>query len=94
MFKIFAKAPPKPAVSKPKNDAYPSWVAYEPNLIPPPSLMHTEGITVIEEWFRWAEEWSCLLRMYGGLAKQSRVLEISCGLGRTAFPLPKRQQQL
>ena len=28
--------------------------------------MAHEGITVLEEWFRWAEEWSMLLRIYGG----------------------------
>ena len=68
-------------------ETYPSWVAYEPLLIPPPQLMGTEGITVMEEWFRWAEEWSMLLRVYGGITKRSHVLEIGCGLGRTAFPL-------
>jgi SAM-dependent methyltransferase len=62
-------------------------MAYEPQLIPPPELMLTEGINVIEEWFRWAEEWSVLLRVYGGLQQDSRVLEIGCGLGRIAFPL-------
>ncbi|WP_243745710.1 class I SAM-dependent methyltransferase [Segetibacter sp. 3557_3] len=49
--------------------------------------MREEGITVLEEWFRWAEEWSFLLRIYGGITKRSHVLEIGCGLGRTAFPL-------
>jgi SAM-dependent methyltransferase len=68
-------------------DAYPEWVAYEPELIPPPRLMRDEGITVIEEWFRWAEEWSMLLRVYGRLGRRSRVLEIGCGLGRIAFAL-------
>lgn len=66
---------------------YPEWVAYEPNLIPPLSLMQTEGIQVIEEWFRWAEEWSFLLKVYGNIGLNSHVLEIGCGLGRTAFPL-------
>jgi SAM-dependent methyltransferase len=60
-------------------------VAYHPDLVPPVSLMRTEGIDVLEEWFRWAEEWSMLLRVYGRLGRRSRVLEIGCGLGRTAF---------
>ncbi|HWP47981.1 MAG TPA: class I SAM-dependent methyltransferase [Candidatus Limnocylindrales bacterium] len=62
-------------------------IAYEPDLIPPLSLMRQEGIEVLEEWFRWAEEWSMLLRIYGGITRQSAVLEIGCGLGRIAFPL-------
>jgi SAM-dependent methyltransferase len=62
-------------------------VAYEPALVPPPSLMRSEGIEVLEEWFRWAEEWSMLLRIYGKVRRSSVVLEIGCGLGRTAFPL-------
>jgi SAM-dependent methyltransferase len=49
--------------------------------------MRTEGIDVLEDWFRWGEEWSCILRIYGGLRSDSNVLEIGCGLGRTAFPL-------
>jgi SAM-dependent methyltransferase len=49
--------------------------------------MRTEGIDVLEDWFRWAEEWSSILRIYGGLRSDSNVLEIGCGLGRTAFPL-------
>jgi SAM-dependent methyltransferase len=71
----------------PEAAGYPDWLAYEPVLIPPPRLMRTEGITVLEEWFRWAEEWSMLLRVYGGLTRTSRVLEIGCGLGRVAFAL-------
>jgi SAM-dependent methyltransferase len=63
------------------------WVAHEPDLIPPLDLMHREGIRVLEDWFRWAEEWSMLLRLYGNITKDSAVLEIGCGLGRTAFPL-------
>ncbi|MEA5511025.1 class I SAM-dependent methyltransferase [Crocosphaera sp. UHCC 0190] len=63
------------------------WVAYEPTLIPPLALMQEEGIDVLEEWFRWAEEWSLLLRIYGQIQSDSHVLEIGCGLGRIAFPL-------
>jgi SAM-dependent methyltransferase len=62
-------------------------IAYEPHLVPPPHLMRSEGIDVLEDWFRWAEEWSMLLRVYGGIASESSVLEIGCGLGRIAFPL-------
>lgn len=62
-------------------------IAYEPDLVPPAHLMACEGITVLEEWFRWAEEWSVLLRIYGGLRQTSSVLEIGCGLGRIAFAL-------
>lgn len=62
-------------------------IAYDPELIPPPHLMRTEGIDVLEEWFRWGEEWSMLLRVYGGITNTSAVMEIGCGLGRTAFPL-------
>lgn len=62
-------------------------IAYEPRLVPPLTLMRTEGIDVLEEWFRWGEEWSVLLRVYGSLRRDSAVLEIGCGLGRTAFPL-------
>ena len=63
------------------------WIAYEPNLIPPLELMRQEGVDVLEEWFRWAEEWSMLLRAYGCIRRDSNVLEIGCGLGRIAFPL-------
>ncbi|NMG06646.1 class I SAM-dependent methyltransferase [Brasilonema sp. UFV-L1] len=62
-------------------------IAYDPQLIPPLDLMREEGIDVLEEWFRWSEEWSMLLRVYGGITKNSNVLEIGCGLGRIAFPL-------
>lgn len=61
--------------------------AYDPDILPPESLMRREGITVLEEWFRWAEEWSMLLRIYGHITRNSSVLEIGCGLGRIAFPL-------
>jgi SAM-dependent methyltransferase len=62
-------------------------IAYESDLVSPLDLMRQEGIDVLEEWFRWAEEWSMLLRVYGGITRNSAVLEIGCGLGRTAFPL-------
>ncbi|MGF1512588.1 MAG: class I SAM-dependent methyltransferase [Elainellaceae cyanobacterium] len=62
-------------------------IAFEPALIPPLKLMRREGISVLEEWFRWGEEWSMLLRFYGELKATSTVLEIGCGLGRIAFPL-------
>jgi SAM-dependent methyltransferase len=61
--------------------------AYDPDLLPPPYLMRQEGIDVLEEWFRWGEEWSMLLRVYGRVTRTSSVLEIGCGLGRVAFPL-------
>lgn len=70
-----------------QKEAFPSWVAYEPELVPPLHLMRSEGIDVIEEWFRWAEEWSMLLRIFGKITPFSDVLEIGCGLGRIAFPL-------
>src|SRR5262245_1963358 len=66
---------------------WPGWLAYEPRLVPPPALMRSEGIDVMEEWFRWAEEWSMLLRVYGRVTARSDVLEIGCGAGRIAFPL-------
>ena len=62
-------------------------MAYEPELVPPLALMRTEGIDVLEDWFRWAEEWSMLLRIHGPLARDGAVLEIGCGLGRVAFAL-------
>ena len=68
-------------------NAHPNWVAYEPELVPSLKLMNSEGITTLEEWFRWAEEWSMLLRFYGRISKDHNVLEIGCGLGRIAFPL-------
>ena len=66
---------------------YGSWVAYEPELVPPLRLMRREGIEVLEDWFRWGEEWSTVLRIYGRLSGRGHVLEIGCGLGRIAFPL-------
>lgn len=62
-------------------------IAYDPDLVPPLELMRGEGIDVLEEWFRWGEEWSMLLRIYGCLTRRSNVFEIGCGLGRIAFPL-------
>lgn len=66
---------------------YPAWVAYEPDLIPPPGTMALEGIDVLEEWLRWGEEWAVLLRAYAGAGRDSAMLEIGCGLGRIAFAL-------
>lgn len=66
---------------------YGAWVAYEPALVPPLPLMRREGIEVLEDWLRWGEEWSTVLRIYGGLGNRSHVLEIGCGLGRIAFAL-------
>lgn len=68
-----------------KTESY--QIAYEPELVPPLDLMRQEGIDVLEEWFRWGEEWSMLLRIYGQVTRSSSVLEIGCGLGRIAFPL-------
>lgn len=62
-------------------------IANEPELVPPLTLMRQEGVTVLEDWFRWAEEWSMILRFFGRMASSSMVLEIGCGLGRIAFPL-------
>ncbi len=62
-------------------------IAYDDSLIPPLNLMREEGIDVLEEWFRWGEEWSLILRAFGKIKRNSNVLEIGCGLGRTAFPL-------
>src|SRR5262249_23674748 len=61
--------------------------AYEPRLLPSPTLMSEQTSPILEEWFRWAEEWSVLLRVYAGLGSTSSVLDIGCGLGRIAFPL-------
>jgi len=72
---------------RPGEAPHPAWVAYEPALMPPLARMAEEGITVLEEWFRWGEEWSMLLRIYGNLATTGRVLEIGCGQGRVAFAL-------
>jgi SAM-dependent methyltransferase len=69
---------------------YLAWrgrLGYEPGLVPPFELLQTEGIDNLEEWFRGAEEWGMLLRVYGRLRDDSDVLEIGCGLGRVAFAL-------
>ena len=70
-----------------KRQPEPYQIAYDPELVPPLDLMRQEGIDVLEEWFRWGEEWSMLLRIYGHVTHSSSVLEIGCGLGRIAFPL-------
>lgn len=69
------------------DETLPRWVSYEPALVPSLTRMGAEGITVLEEWFRWGEEWSMLLRVYGRMAGNSRVLEIGCGQGRVGFAL-------
>lgn len=70
------------------NDKWPpACIAYDSDLVPTADKMAEEGIPNIEEWFRWAEEWSMLLRLLGNLKPTSNVLEIGCGLGRIAFPL-------
>jgi len=66
---------------------YPPWVAYEPDLVPPPDVMALEGIEVLEDWLRWGEEWAVLLRAVAGAGRDSALLEIGCGLGRIAFSL-------
>ena len=77
-----------PAITKKKSYVAGSYqVAFEPDLIPSAAFMRAEGVSVMEEWFRWGEEWSMLLRFYGGITGTSSVLEIGCGLGRIAFPL-------
>lgn len=72
-------------INSPKR--YPFWLSYEPKLIPPPRLLKSEGPAILEEWFRWAEEWSMILRVYGQVTRSGKLLEIGCGLGRIAFPL-------
>lgn len=76
-----------PAAPAPAQPPHPAWVAYEPALVPPLEKMRSEGIEVLEEWFRWAEEWSMIIRVYGEITRNSRLLEIGCGQGRIAFPL-------
>lgn len=61
--------------------------AYEPDLLPSPERMLDEGIEVLEEWFRWGEEWAVLLRVHAGLGADSDVLEIGCGQGRIAYSI-------
>jgi SAM-dependent methyltransferase len=82
---IWPKIPEKSPPAEEPAEEY--ELAYEPQLLPPPALMHEADFPVLEEWFRWAEEWSVLLRVYAGLGKTSSVLDIGCGLGRIAFPL-------
>lgn len=62
-------------------------LSYHPDLVPPLELMRREQSEVMEEWYRWADDWAMALRIYGRVRRSSRVLEIGCGLGRIAFPL-------
>lgn len=62
-------------------------ISPEPNLIPPPELMRSEGVRTLEEWFRRGEEWSTLLRAYANISRARAVLEIGCGLGDVALAL-------
>lgn len=72
---------------KSMQQSYPDWLSYRPQLIPPIDWIRGEAIPVLEEWFRWGEEWSFLLRAYAGLQSDHRVLEVGCGSGRIAFAL-------
>lgn len=71
----------------PAPEGWPVWTSFEPDLLAPSALMQAEGISNLEAWFRWSEEWSMLLRVHGHIATHSNVLEIGCGVGRIAFPL-------
>ena len=62
-------------------------IACEPNIVPPPELMSLEIRPILEEWFRWGDEWSFVLREHGGARINSSVLEIGCGLGQIAYAL-------
>jgi SAM-dependent methyltransferase len=62
-------------------------IAFELDLMPSPEFMGREGVTTLEEWFRWAEQWVMALKFYGGMKKSSQIMEIGCGLGRIAYPL-------
>ena len=73
--------------SLPKTSPSGYLVANEPDLVPSAESMAREGVTTLEEWFRWAEEWAMILKVFGGMKKTSRVLEVGCGLGRIAYPL-------
>lgn len=61
--------------------------AYDPDLVPTPAMIAKQGVKSLEGWYRWAEEWSMLLRLLGGMRTDSHVLEIGCGLGRIPFAL-------
>jgi SAM-dependent methyltransferase len=62
-------------------------IAWEPKIVPTPELMSLEIRPILEEWFRWGDEWSFILRAHGGARIDSSVLEIGCGLGRIAYAL-------
>jgi SAM-dependent methyltransferase len=78
---------PAPAPAPSPAAGYPEWLSYEPALIPPVERIRQEAVPCVEEWFRWAEEWSMILRVYGRLRRGDAVLEIGCGIGRIAFAL-------
>jgi hypothetical protein len=59
-------------------------ITWEPKIIPTPELMSLEIRPNLEEWFRWGDEWSFILRAHGGARIDSSILEIGCGLGRIA----------
>lgn len=86
-FKIPAVIREKLSPIRQKLFGYPGWVGYDTDLIPKNRLMRSEGISNLEEWFRWAEEWKMYLCVYGNLESGSDVLEMGCGLGRIAYPL-------
>lgn len=78
---------PQPAESAPPPPSPQYALAFEPDLLPPRELMAHMINPNLEEWYRWAEEWSVLLRVYADLGRDSTVLDIGCGLGRIAFAI-------
>ena len=61
--------------------------SFDPELVPNQQLIRASGVLTLEGWYRWAEEWSMLLRVYGMMRTSSKVLEIGCGLGRVGFAI-------